>query len=66
MGRQLIWAGILLVVMGILLSFGGTLWNRIPGNFELKGKNWTVYFPFGICVVISLLASLILRLFGRR
>ena len=66
MARGLIWAGILLVFVGILFSVGGTLWNRIPGNFEMKGKNWTFYFPFGICIVVSILGSLMLWLFGKR
>jgi hypothetical protein len=55
-----------LIVAGILLVLVGVLWNRIPGNFELRGKNWTVYFPFGACLLISVLGSLLLWLFGRR
>jgi hypothetical protein len=66
MGRALIWAGILLIFLGILFSLGGNLWNKIPGNIQLRGKNWTLYFPLGICLVISLLGTLLLWLFGRR
>ena len=66
LGRTLIWAGLVLLAAGILISVGGSLWNRIPGNFEFKGKNWTIYFPFGICLVVSILGTLLLWLFSKR
>ena len=66
MGRALIWAGVVLLVLGILFSLGPNLLNKIPGNIELRGKNWTFYFPFGLCVLISVIGSLLLWLFGKR
>lgn len=66
MARGLIWAGILLIFLGILFSLVGPMWNKIPGNIEVKGKDWSFYFPFGICIVISVIASLLLWLFGKR
>jgi hypothetical protein len=66
MGRALISAGLLLIFLGILFNLGGDMWNKIPGNIQLRGKNWTVYFPIGLCVVISVVGSLLLWIFGRR
>jgi Protein of unknown function (DUF2905) len=64
--RTLIWGGILMVFLGILFALGGKLWNQIPGNVEIRGKNWTFYFPIGLCLLISIVGSLLLWLFGKR
>ena len=66
MGRSLIWAGVLLIVAGILVSLGGAFWNRVPGNLVVKGKNWTFYFPWGLSLLVSVVGSLLLWLFSKR
>jgi hypothetical protein len=66
MGRALILGGLILLVMGLLVTFGGNFLNRIPGNFELRGKNWVIYFPFGLCLLISLIGTLLSWLLNRR
>jgi hypothetical protein len=66
MGRALIWTGILLVFLGLLFTVGGSLFNRMPGNLQIKGKGWTFYFPIGLCLAISLIGSLLLWLLDKR
>jgi hypothetical protein len=66
MGRALIWTGLLLLLVGVIVTFGGSLFNRIPGNFVIRGKGWTFYFPLGLCLLISLIGSLLMWLFGRK
>ena len=61
MGRTLIVMGIVLVVMGLLFSFG----RRMPGDVVLRGKNTTFYFPVVTCIVLSVVLSLVLWLIGR-
>ena len=60
-GRLLIIAGIFLVVVGALLTFG----RRLPGDIVIRGKNTTFYFPIVTSIVLSVILSLVLWLFGR-
>lgn len=60
-GRSLILMGIVLVIVGLVVSFG---W-RLPGDIVWRGKNTTVYFPIVTCIVISIVLSLVMWLMGR-
>ncbi len=69
MGRLLIYAGIVLVILGILITFGQRLpirFGRLPGDIILRGKNTTFYFPIVTCLIVSLVLTLIGWLFSRR
>jgi len=69
MGRTLIVLGVVLVVAGILVTLGDKLPFRIghlPGDIEIRGKNSVVYFPLMTCVLLSVVLSLVMWLFGRR
>ena len=69
MGRLLIIAGILLIVVGAIilgLERVNLPVGRLPGNVVWKSKNTTVYFPIATCVVLSLLGTLVLWLLNRR
>ena len=69
MGRLLIYAGIFLVVIGILVTLGGRLpvrFGRLPGDIVIRGKNTTFYFPVVTCLILSAVLTLIGWLFSRR
>jgi Protein of unknown function (DUF2905). len=69
LGRMLIAAGIILLVAGILVSLGERLpirIGRLPGDIVIRGKNSVFYFPLMTSILLSLLLTLILWLFGRR
>jgi Protein of unknown function (DUF2905) len=69
MGRTLIVLGVVLVVVGILVTLGDKLPFRIghlPGDIEIRGKNSVFYFPVMTCVLLSVVLSLAMWLFGRR
>lgn len=68
MGRILIVVGLLIAVVGILLLFVGRIpfLGRLPGDFVIQRRQFTFYFPIATCVVLSLLLTLVLYLFGRR
>ena len=69
MGRFLINAGILLLIIGVLVILGeriGIRLGRLPGDIRVQGKNGAFYFPIVTCIILSVLLSLILSLFGRR
>ncbi len=59
--------GAVLIVIGLVLlgiqklSFHG----KFPGDILIKRENFTFYFPLGLSIVISILISLILYIFGK-
>ncbi|HKA34972.1 MAG TPA: DUF2905 domain-containing protein [Candidatus Binatia bacterium] len=66
-GRSLVLIGILLVVLGLLFSFGPRIpWlGRFPGDIYIQRGNFTFYFPLATCIVLSLIITLVLYLFRR-
>lgn len=68
-GRTLVIAGIALAVLGLLVGYGARLpvrIGRLPGDFVWRGKNSIFYFPLATSILLSVLLSVILWLFGRR
>jgi hypothetical protein len=68
-GRLLISAGILLVVMGLAIVLGDRLgihFGRLPGDIRIEGRRGGFYFPIVTCLLISAILSLISWLFSRR
>lgn len=69
MGRAFIAIGLVLVVVGLLLTFGERLpirLGRLPGDIVVRGKNTTFYFPLVTSLLLSLLLSFVMWLLGRR
>jgi hypothetical protein len=66
-GKLLIILGIVLLTVGLLLTFAGRLpWlGRLPGDFSYEGERFRFYFPLGTSILISLVLSLLLWLFRR-
>jgi hypothetical protein len=69
-GRVLVLAGLVLVALGFLLGAlprGATSWiGRLPGDFRIERGGFRLYLPVATSLVVSLLATGLLRLFGRR
>jgi hypothetical protein len=68
-GRTLILVGAVLVVIGLLFTYGGRLplrLGRLPGDVEIRGRNSVFYFPIMTCIVLSAVLSIIMWMFGRR
>jgi len=61
LARFLILLGVILVVLGLalLLLPRITGLGRLPGDIIIKRENFTVYFPLGTCILVSLILSLI-------
>ena len=59
--------GILLVVVGLLMEFGGKFLplGHLPGDIHITSEHGSFYFPIVICVVISIILSVLLNFFGR-
>ena len=68
-GRTLIYLGAALVVIGVLLTLGDKLplrLGRLPGDIEIRGKHSVFYFPLVTCILLSVVFSVVMWLFGRR
>ncbi|WP_017755933.1 DUF2905 domain-containing protein [Calidifontibacillus oryziterrae] len=61
MGKMLIIAGIVLIVVGLLWQILG----RLPGDIVIKKGNTTFYFPIVTSIVISIVLSVIFYIIGR-
>ena len=67
-GKVLIVTGAVMALLGAILYLSGRIpWlGRLPGDFLIERKNFTVYFPLATSIVISIVLSLLFWLFGRR
>ncbi len=68
-GRTLIIIGAAILALGILLVLGERLpvrFGRLPGDINLRGKNWSFHFPLMTSILLSLVLTLLLWLFNRR
>jgi hypothetical protein len=68
-GRTLIIAGALLIAAGLLVTLGDKLpikLGRLPGDIRVEGKNGGFYFPVVTCLLVSVVLSLLMWLFGKR
>jgi len=69
MGRLLITAGVVLIVIGVIVILGertGIRFGRLPGDIHIEGRRGGFYFPIVTCLLLSLVLSLIAWLFNRR
>ena len=65
-GKLLLVVGGMVIVVGALLMFAGRFHlGHLPGDIVIRGKHSVFYFPLGICIVLSLVLSLIMWLFSR-
>lgn len=66
-GRLIISLGIILIVVGIVITFGSKIGiGRLPGDIFIKKGNVTFYFPILTSIIISILLTVIANLFLRR
>jgi hypothetical protein len=66
-GRSLIITGIMLIAVGLIISFAPRLpWlGKLPGDILIRKENFSFYFPLGSCILLSLLLSFIMWLFRK-
>ena len=66
-GRTLLVLGGVLVVVGLLLTFGARIpgLGRLPGDIVYRRGSFTFYFPLVTSLLLSLLLTAILAFFRR-
>ena len=60
-----------LVIAGLVILVAGLAWpwlkrlpfGRLPGDFVWRGEHFTFYFPLMTMIVLSLVVSVLFRLF---
>ncbi len=67
LGKILVVVGLAIAVVGGLIwsGFGRGWFGRLPGDIHYKGSNFSFYFPFVTCLLLSLVLSLVLWLFRK-
>jgi len=67
LGRSLIIMGLLLVVVGLAITFVPRIpWlGKLPGDIYIKKDNFSFYFPIASSILISLVLSFVLWFFRR-
>ena len=69
-GKQLIFLGLLIAVVGLLLllfeRFPGLRIGRLPGDIHVERDGWSFYFPLATSILLSAIISLILWLVRRK
>ena len=67
-GKTLVDIGIALVLLGAFFWIGGRLpwFGRLPGDIRIEREHFRFYFPVVTCLIISVVLTLLLWLFGKR
>ena len=68
LAKILIVFGVVIALVGGLLLLLGKIpfLGRLPGDIVIRRDNWSFYFPLTTSIVVSILLTLLLALFGRR
>ena len=68
LGKSLILFGIILAAVGTFLVFANKIpfLGKLPGDMLIQRKNFTFYFPLATSVIISVVISLLFRLWSKR
>lgn len=64
--KRLIIVGVIIILLGIIFLILGRFPSfnfRLPGDILIKGKNYVFYFPLGLCIMLSILLTILLRIF---
>jgi hypothetical protein len=68
LGRTLIFLGLFLAIAGSVLLGLNRLhlpFGRRPGDFNWRGRGWSVSFPLATSILVSIVLSLLLWALGR-
>jgi len=62
-GKTLLFFGIVLIILGVIFLLAGKLpfSGRLPGDIVIQRKNIIFYFPLGLCILVSIILTIIFR-----
>ena len=59
-------AVVLLVLGGLLFLLGRFGVDRLPGDLVFRRGNFTLYFPIGLMILLSVVGTIVLNIVFRR
>ena len=68
LGKTLLGIGVLIAVIGGLLLMAGRVGiplGRLPGDIVHRGKHFSVFFPLGTSILLSVLLSALFYILSR-
>ena len=67
MGKMLIVAGIILIVMGLAFLFAGKIpfLGRLPGDISIQKERFGFYFTITTCIIISIMITILFAIFRK-
>ncbi len=67
MGKILVIFGAVIILAGILMSYGPSIpfLGKLPGDIYIKRDNFTFYFPITTSILASILLTFLFRIFSR-
>jgi len=66
-GKLLIGGAVVLLVLGGLLFLLGRFGvDRLPGDLVLRRGHFTLYFPIGLMILLSVVGTIVLNIVFRR
>jgi hypothetical protein len=67
LGKLMVAAGVLLALIGLFFwSDIGRGWlGRLPGDIHYSRGNFSFYFPVVTCIILSVVLTLLMRIFRR-
>ena len=68
LGKFLIIFGILILILGLLISYTNLdkFLGKLPGDINIKKGHANFHFPIASCLIISLILTIILNLLLRK
>jgi len=68
LGKTLIIFGVILAGLGLFLTFFNKipLVGKLPGDILVQKKDFSFYFPITTSILISIILSLLFRLWSKR
>jgi len=60
-GRLLIITGVVIIIIGLVFTYFDKIpfLGKLPGDIDIKGKNYSIYIPIATSIIISIILSLI-------
>jgi hypothetical protein len=66
-GKVLIGGAVALLVLGgLFLLLGRIGVERLPGDLVFRRNNFTLYFPIGLMILLSVVGTIVLNIIFRR
>jgi hypothetical protein len=67
-GKILILVGGVFVLAGLVLTFSDKipLIGKLPGDIMIRKKDMTIYLPIATSIILSVVLTILLNVFGRK